>query len=321
MLVLALALPASSRASERVIIVARDGSGHHETLAGAFRALPEDPGEWTTIRVRPGTYREKLVLPPRKNKVKITGENPLTTIITWDDHAGKIVNGDTLHTYNSYTLSLRTDDIIIENITIENTAGPVGQAVACETVGDRVRFANCRIVGNQDTFFTRGVASRVYLEHCYIEGTTDYIFGPSIVLFDSCHLHSKKNSYITASSTTERNTYGYVFRDCRVTAAPGVTRLYLGRPWRSFARTVFIRCELPGAIVPDGWDNWRSPAKELTVYYAEYRSSGPGAAPGQRVAWSHQLTDAQAATYTPQRVFARNTAGEPFPADWNPLNK
>jgi pectinesterase len=308
---------AGTRPRERVIVVAQDGSGDHATLAAAFRALPDDPAEWRTIRVKPGVYKEKLVLDVHKDKVKIAGEDPLTTIITWDDHAGKVTGGDTIHTYTSYTLSVRADDVILENITIENSAGPVGQAVACETRGDRVRFTNCRLVGNQDTFFTRGAVSRVYLERCYIEGTTDYIFGPSIVLFDSCHLHSKKNSYITAASTTERNTYGYVFRDCRLTAAPGVTRLYLGRPWRSFAKTVFIRCELPAAIAPAGWDNWRSPEKEKTAYYAEYRSTGAGVAPGERVAWSHQLTDEEVAAYAPRRVFAKNTGGEPFPGDWD----
>lgn len=301
----------------REIVVARDGSGDYATLAAAFQALPDDPADWTVIRVKPGIYEEKLVLDVHKNKVKIVGEDPLTTVITWNDHTGKVVDGDTIHTYTSYTFSVRADDVMFENVTIENSAGPVGQAVACETRGDRIRFINCRLVGNQDTFFTRGTVSRVYLKHCYIEGTTDYIFGPSIVLFDSCHLYSKKNSFVTAASTTERNTYGYVFCDCKITTSPEVTRLYLGRPWRSFAKTVFIRCELPAEIAPAGWDNWRAPEKEKTVYYAEYRSTGAGANPGSRVAWSYQLTDEEVAAYTPREIFGKHTGGEPFPDDWD----
>ncbi|MDR1414370.1 MAG: pectin methylesterase [Odoribacteraceae bacterium] len=314
---LALLTLCFGNASGREIVVSPDGDGDHATLAAAFQALPDDPTTWTIIHLRPGIYKEKLVLDVHKNKVKIIGEDPLTTVITWGDHTGKVVNGDTIHTYTSYTLSVRADDVTFANITIENSAGAVGQAVACETRGDRLCFINCRLVGNQDTFFTRGTVSRVYLKNCYIEGTTDYIFGPSVALFDSCHLHSKKNSFITAASTTERNTYGYVFRDCRVTVAPGVTRLYLGRPWRSFARTVFIRCHLPAEIAPAGWDNWRAPEKEKTVYYAEYRSTGAGANPTARVPWSHQLTDNEADAYTPRNIFGKNTGGEPFAADWN----
>jgi pectinesterase len=95
--------------------------------------------------------------------------------------------------------------------------------------------------------------------------------------------------------------------------------LYLGRPWRSFAKTVFIRCELPPVILPEGWDNWRSPEKEKTVYYAEYQSTGLGAAPDKRVSWSRQLTDEEVAKYTLDRIFSKNTGSEPFSGNWIPL--
>lgn len=301
-----------------VIVVATDGSGDFRTIAEALAALPDNPQTWTTIRVKPGTYREKLVLDVHKNKVRIVGENAETTVISWDDHTGKVVNGDTLNTYSSFTFSIRADEVILENLTIANTAGPVGQAVACETRGDRIKFVNCRLLGDQDTFFTKGTVSRVYVVNSYIEGTTDYIFGPSIVVFDNCRIHSKRDSYITAASTTERNKYGYVFLNCKLTAAPNVRKLYLGRPWRSFAKTVFLNCEMPAVIRPEGWHNWRSPEKEKTVFYAEYKSYGEGASPASRVAWSHQLTDEEAAEYTVENIFARGTVSEPFQENWNP---
>lgn len=299
------------------IVVAQDGSGDFRTIGEAFDALPLHSKTWTVVMVKPGVYREKLVLDVYRNKVKIVGENPENTVIVWNDHTGKVVDGDTLNTYTSYTLSIRSDEVTLENITVANDAGSVGQAVACETRGDRIKFVNCRLLGDQDTFYTKGTVSRIYLKDCYIEGTTDYIFGPSIVVFEDCRIHSKRNSYVTAASTTERNRYGYVFIRCKLTADPSVTKLYLGRPWRSFAKTVFLDCELPAAIRPEGWHNWRSPEKEKTVYYAEYRSTGPGANPGKRAVWTHQLTEEEAAEYTLKKIFARGTVSEPFAQDWD----
>ncbi|MDE5690969.1 MAG: pectin methylesterase, partial [Alistipes sp.] len=219
-------------------------------------------------------------------------------------------------TYDSYTMSVQADEVSLENLTVENDAGRVGQAVALETRGDRIRIDRCRLIGDQDTFFTKGYVSRVHVENSYIEGTTDFIFGPSIVLFDGCTIHCKADSYITAASTTERNKYGYVFRNCRVTAAEGVSKLYLGRPWKSTARTVWLACELPAAIRPEGWHNWRDPARERTSFYAEWRCSGPGADRSGRVAWSHELSDEEAAEYSPESVFAKKTGSEQFRDDW-----
>lgn len=303
------------------IIVAQDCSGNYCTLGEALAALPDKPSEWTIIRIKPGTYHEKLVLDVHKNKVRLIGENPETTILTWDDHTGKVVNGDTLNTYSSYTLSIRSDEVTLENLTIANTAGSVGQAVACETRGDRIMFINCRLLGDQDTFYTKGPVSRVYVLNSYIEGTTDYIFGPSIAVFDSCRIHSKRNSYITAASTTERNKYGYVFRNCRFTADSTVNKLYLGRPWRTFAKTVLLNCELPACIIPEGWHNWRSAEKEKTVFYAEYNNFGEGANPEARAVWSHQLSDEEAGQYTLDRIFARGTVSEPFCQNWDVRQK
>ena len=197
----------------------------------------------------------------------------------------------------------------------------MGQAVALETRGDRIWIDRCRLIGDQDTFFTKGYVSRVYVSDSHIEGTTDFIFGPSIVYFRNCSIRCKADSYITAASTTERNRYGYIFDSCRVTADEGVTKLYLGRPWKSTARTVWIRCDLPAAIRPEGWHNWRDPARERTSFYAEWGCTGPGADRSRRVPWSHELTPEQAAEHTDlKQVFAKKTGSEQFRDDWDPCD-
>jgi pectinesterase len=299
-------------------VVDCNGGGDFTTIQACLDALPSKPEQWREVTVMPGVYREKVTLDVYKDKVTIAGagETPDQVRIVWADFSGKVVDGYEMTTYDSYTMSIQADDVRLLNLTVENDAGRVGQAVALETRGDRIRIKNCRLIGDQDTFFTKGYVSRVHVENCFIEGTTDFIFGPSIVLFDNCTIHCKADSYITAASTTERNKYGYVFRNCRVTAADGVTKVYLGRPWKSTARTVWLRCELPAAIRPEGWHNWRDPARERTSFYAEWRCYGPGADRSGRVAWSHELSDEEAADYIPAHIFAKKTGSEQFHDDW-----
>ena len=307
-------------AGEPVYTVDCNGGGDFLSVQACFDALPSKPDGWRTVRILPGTYREKVTLDVYKDRVRIVGVGGAEKVrIVWDDHAGKVVDGHEMTTYDTWTMSLQADDVVLEGLTVENDAGRVGQAVALETRGDRIRIDRCRLVGDQDTFFTKGYVSRVYVTDSWIEGTTDFIFGPSIVLFDRCRIHAKADSFLTAASTTERNLYGYVFRDCRVTVADGVTRLYLGRPWKSTARTVWIRCELPAAVRPEGWRDWHDAARKGDVYYAEYGCTGPGADRSGRVAWSRALTGGEAAVYTPERIFARKTGSEAFRDDWRPV--
>lgn len=307
-------------AEEPVYTVDCNGGGDFRTVQECLDALPSKPDGWRTVRILPGTYREKVTLDVYKNCVRIVGVGGAEEVrIVWNDFSGRVVDGYEMSTYDTWTLSLQADDVILEGLTVENDAGRVGQAVALETRGDRIHINRCRLVGDQDTFFTKGYVSRVWVTDSWIEGTTDFIFGPSIVLFDRCRIHGKADSFLTAASTTERNLYGYVFRDCRVTADTSVGRLYLGRPWKSTARTVWIRCELPAAICPEGWRDWHDSARKGDVYYAEYRCTGPGADRRGRVAWSRELTDEEAAFYTPERIFAKKTGSEQFRRDWNPL--
>ena len=309
----------SAFAGETVYTVDCNGGGDFRSVQACFDALPSKPEGWRTVRIMPGTYREKVTLDVYKDRVRIVGEGGADRVrIVWNDHTGKVVDGHEMTTYDTWTMSLQADDVVLEGITVENDAGRVGQAVALETRGDRIRIDRCRLVGDQDTFFTKGYVSRVYVTDSWIEGTTDFIFGPSIVLFDRCRIHGKADSFLTAASTTERNAYGYVFRDCRVTVDPAVTKLYLGRPWKSTARTVWIRCELPAEIRPEGWRDWHDAARKGDVYYAEYGCTGPGADRSGRVAWSRVLSDDEAATYTLERIFAKKTGSEAFRDDWRP---
>jgi pectinesterase len=140
------------------------------------------------------------------------------------------------------------------------------------------------------------------VKDCYIEGTTDFIFGKATVLFENCTLHSLKDSYITAAATPEDVAYGFVFQNCKLTAAPEVTAVYLGRPWRIYAKTVFLNCEMGKHIKPEGWHNWSKPEAEKTAFYAEYNCTGEGFLPKSRVTWSHQLRKSEAKKYTLENI-------------------
>lgn len=270
-------------------VVAKDGSGDFFTVQEAINAVPDyRKNIRTTIRVRKGVYKEKIVVPESKMGISLTGEDG--AVLTYDDFANKEnVFGEKKGTSGSASCYIYAPDFYAENITFENTSGPVGQAVACMISADRAFFKNCRFLGFQDTLYTYGKQCRLYYEDCYIEGTVDFIFGWSTAVFNRCQIHSKADGYVTAPSTDRGQKYGYVFYDCRLTADDAVTKVYLSRPWRPYAQAVFIRCGLGKHILPEGWDNWRNTANEKTVYYAEYDSYGEGANPKDRVSYSHQL--------------------------------
>ena len=246
-----------------------------------------------TVLVKKGVYKEKVVLPSWLENVDFIGENVENTIITYDDHA----NINKMGTFRTYTLKVEGSSITFKNLTIENNAARLGQAVALHTEGDRLVFINCRFLGNQDTIYTGAKGTRLCFLNCYIEGTTDFIFGPSTALFHNCTIHSKANSYITAASTPKDIEVGYVFKNCKLTAAPDVDKVYLGRPWRPYAATVFINCEMGKHICPAGWDNWRNPENEKTARYAEYGNTGEGAETAVRVKWAKLLTEKEVAKY------------------------
>lgn len=293
-----------------VLVVAKDGSGDYITIQQAIDAVRAYSPEPLLIKIKNGVYKEKLVIPSWVTNITLEGENREGTVITNDDYSGKYIHADTVtnnrrySTFSSYTMWVQGNDVTITNLTVQNTAGRVGQAVALHVDGDRFVMKNCNLLGNQDTLLTAGDSTRQYYYNCYIEGTTDFIFGPATAVFDNCEIKSLSDSYITAASTPQWKEYGYVFFNCRITADAAAKKVYLGRPWRPYACTVFIGCELGSHIRPEGWDNWRNPANEKTAFYAEYKSAGPGAAPGKRAGWSHQLSKKQVKRYTLKNIFA-----------------
>lgn len=270
-------------------VVAADGSGDFATVQAAIDAVPAfRKNHRTTILVKKGTYKEKVIVAPCKINISLIGEKG--AIITYDDFAQKPNRfGEETSTSGSATIYLYAPDFYAENITFQNTAGPVGQAVACFVSGDRCCFRHCRFLGFQDTLYTYGENCRIYFDKCYIEGTVDFIFGWSTAIFDQCEIYSVQNGFLTAPSTPQGQKYGYVFYDCKMTAAEGVDEVYLSRPWRPYARAIFIRCELGKHIVPAGWDPWDKEHPEETVVYAEHQSTGPGAHPLERAYFSRQL--------------------------------
>ena len=310
-LLLLLSVVSAAWAQERqdTIVVSRDGTGNFRTLQEAIESARAFMDYTVTIYVKNGVYKEKVIVPSWVENIDIIGEDRDKTIITYDDHA----NINKMGTFRTYTVKVEGSDITFKKLTIENNAAQLGQAVALHTEGDRLKFINCRILGNQDTIYTGAKFTRLYFKDCYIDGTTDFIFGPSTALFEDCIIHSKRNSYVTAASTPKEAKYGYVFKHCKLTAEPGVDKVYLGRPWRPYAYTLFIECELGKHIVLAGWHNWGKQSNEETARYMEYKNTGEGANTSERVAWSKQLTKKEAEAVTVDAIFRTQS-------DWNPID-
>ncbi|MGJ1420578.1 pectinesterase family protein [Sphingobacterium spiritivorum] len=291
-------------------IVAQDGSGQFKTVQEALNAVPDFRKTVTTIYIKNGIYKEKLILAGSKQNVRLIGEQVEKTILTYDDFAQrKNTFGEEKGTSGSSSVYLYGDGLVAENLTFQNSAGPVGQAVAVWVASDCAVFSNCRFLGFQDTLYTYGKGSRQYYYNCYIEGTVDYIFGSSTAWFEECELHCKNSGYITAASTPDTAAYGYVFNKCRVTGDKDTKRFYLGRPWRPYAKVIFMNTQLPSFIAAEGWHNWGKESNEQTVHYAEYNNTGTGSLSQNRVKWSHQLSEDEARKVTLEAVFK----------DWNPL--
>lgn len=283
-------------------VVSFDGSGTHTTVQAAINAAPTDHAGPFVILIKPGVYKEHVFIPKEKAFIALRGEqNELkATVITQDTNVGSVdAVGKKLSTRDSATVLIQGANFSAENITFENTTTREQkvQALAMYVEADRVSFKNCRFLGWQDTL--RVDKGRQYFKGCYIEGHVDFIYASGTAVFDHCEIHCKADGYITAASTPAESKFGFVFLDCRVTAAPEVIKgIYLARPWREYSATAFLRTELPAKVHPEGWHNWEKPEREKTVRYAEYKNTGPGAALENRVAWSHQLSDDAAKDYT-----------------------
>jgi len=282
------------------ITVAQDGSGDYKTVQEAINAAPDRSNTRTEIFIKTGTYKERIVVPIEKTNITMIGEDVKTTVLTFDNYASKLdTAGKPLGTSRTASFYVYGRGFSAKNITFENSAGPVGQALAIYVAGDEAAFFNCRFLGFQDTIYTNGRGTREFYKDCYIEGTTDFIFGAATAMFDNCDIFCKKGgSYISAASTLDTTKYGYVFTHCHITGSAPDNSFALGRPWRPYAKVVYLFCDLSNVISLAGWDNWRNAENEKTAYYAEYKNTGPGYQPDKRAAWSHQLTDDEAKIYT-----------------------
>ena len=285
------------------LFVARDGTGEFRNIDDAIEVCRAFMDYHKVIFVKKGIYKEKLIIPSWLTNIEICGEDAEQTVITWDDHANIRTQERPkgMGTFRTYTLKIEGSDITLKNITIENNSARLGQAVALHTEGDRLVFVNCRFLGHQDTVYTGVGGSRHLFRNCYIEGTTDFIFGPGTAWFEDCEIRSKANSYITAASTPKDQPYGYVFNRCRLTADEGIDKVYLGRPWRDYGYTLFMNCDLGSHIRPEGWHHWQK-NREQTARYLECGNTGTGADTTGRVGWSRQLDKKEAKKITMEEV-------------------
>ncbi len=291
-------------AQGKTYVVAQDGSGNYRTVQAALDAVPIVGHSPVTIFIRKGIYKEKLTLNKKQNLVHLKGEDLLTTVLTYDDYNGRMSeSGQKLSTSNSATFHVYGNDFTAENLTFENSAGPKSQAVAVWVYGDRAQFRNCRFLGFKDTLYPNGYGSRQYYFNCYIEGETDFILGSSTAFFEDCTLFCKLGGFcLAAASTPDTTRFGFVFQHCKITGNAPPQSYFLGRPWKSAAKTVYLNCEMSELVKEKGWDHWGKDKSKQESFFAEYKSVGLGAAPKKRILWSHQLTPEQAAFYTRDAV-------------------
>ncbi len=330
--------PMEDEENVRTLTVAKDGSGDFDTINAALNAISADDGTPVKIFIKKGIYRERLEI--RTPFLTLEGEDPLETVITYDHYAlMKMEDGSKRGTFRSYSVFIDTHDLTARNLTFENSAGPgdlVGQAVAVYVDGDRIIFDDCRFLARQDTLFTgplppqeiekngfvgpkqfaERINGRHYYHHCFIRGDIDFIFGSATAFFEDCEIFSedngkKINGYVTAASTPEGQRYGYVFDHCRFTGNCPDESVYLGRPWRDYARAVIINSEIGAHILREGWDDWGKIRAHDTVFYAEYGNSGKGADMTYRPSWVKHLDEEDVKEYTSEKVLSGDDG-------WNP---
>ncbi|KAG9153765.1 hypothetical protein Leryth_005888 [Lithospermum erythrorhizon] len=287
----------------RIISVSQDGHGEYTSVQEAIDSVPLGNNCRVVIRVAPGVYKQPIYVPKTKNFITLAGLSPEITTLTWNNTATKIDHHQSARiigtgTFGCGSTIVEGEDFIAENITFENSAPEgSGQAVALRVTADRCAFYNCRFLGWQDTLYLHH--GKQYLRDCYIEGSVDFIFGNSTALLEHCHIHCKSAGFITAQSRkSSQETTGYVFLRCVITGNGGTQYMHLGRPWGPFGRVVFVYCHMDGCIKHAGWNNWGKAENERTACFYEYRCSGPGSCPSNRVNWARELLDEEAQQFT-----------------------
>jgi pectinesterase len=320
----AMTLLIASNGMARTIIVAGNGSGDFKTVQEAVSAAPDNSSDEIVIHIKPGTYLEQVIVPVTKPHLTFEGEDSVTTILSWDQNVFQ-KHAPGADGFNP-GVQIKANDFTAKQITFQNTAGDHGQALAVRADGDRGVFLNCRLIGWQDTLMINN--GRDYFKDCYIAGRVDFIYGSATAWFETCEIHSRNGGHVTAASTPQDHLFGFVFNECKLTGDdiawdpattnPATTQKAkktpgadLGRPWRPYASVTYLNCKMGDHIRPYGWNNWRNPANEKTARYAEYNTTGPGAAPEKRLAWAKKLTKEEADKITLQTVLGGSD-------QWNP---
>ena len=303
-------------------IVANDVSANFTNLQAAINAAPDNGARPYRIGIKPGIYQGQFIIPKEKRHIEFLGEDATNTVITFNLNVNE-TDSTTNPRFKGIGMVVLGDDFRAEKITFQNTSGDHGQALALRVMGDRAVLKDCRILGWQDTL--RVDDGRQYFTNCYVEGRVDFIYGSAATVFDRCEIHSKNGGHVTAANTPEDRPFGFVFLNCKLTGDPhpwvgpdgvpantnSAPMADLGRPWRPYASVTYLNCEMDAHIKPEGWNNWRNPANELTARYAEYHSTGPGANPEKRLKWTKQLTREEADKITLDSVLGGND-------HWNP---
>lgn len=288
---------------ERELVVDSTGGGDFRTLQAAVDAAPSDNSDRTTILLRPGVYTGRVVVPADKPNLSLIGESRSESVVSYaltvhDPQPAGVPRG-----YAGCGVVVLADGFHAENLTIRQVAGDHGQAIALRLEGDRTKLRGCDLLGWQDTLRLEGGRHRI--EDCHIEGRVDYIYGGGTAWIENCTLHTKGPGYVTAASTPADRPWGYVFKRCQLTGTEP-SSVHLGRPWRPNSSVTYLECTMSDCVRPEGWNNWRNPQNERTARYAEHASTGPGATPEERVAWSKQLTTEQAAAITESAVLGED---------------
>ncbi len=313
------------------IIVSKNKTCEYNTINDALAYA--NAFDEVHIYVEDGVYFEKIDI-THKNII-LEGQSRDKTIIMYDDYALKIhEDGHDYGTFRTFTLNTSSDNITLKNLTIKNVAGvgsEVGQAVALSLCAKMANIINCTFNAYQDTIFmspfppsplkpnsfkcnidrTPTLHHKNYFENCYISGDIDFIFGGGVAYFDKCHIHSNNlqkatNGYVTAASTYEGFKYGFVFESCKLTSNADKETVYLGRPWRNFAKTVFLRCDFGDHIKKEGFHNWDKKDAEDTILYAHYDCTGNGSDINQNASFVKLLSDKESKEYTKDKVLGYN---------------
>ncbi|MEU8814807.1 pectinesterase family protein [Actinoplanes sp. NPDC048796] len=290
---------------DQAATVAKDGTGQYTTVQAAIDAVPAGNTTRRVITIKAGTYREIVTVPSNKPYVTLQGlggSAGQTVIVNNHSNAGGY------GTSGSATAFLDGHDFAAGNLTFANDYGEGSQAVAVNLNADRSVFTNVRFLGNQDTFLVNN--NRSYVKNSYVEGTVDFIFGGATTVFHGSTIHEKRTSGgpITAASTDAAKTYGLLFHQCTITgAASNVTQL--GRPWRPNAQVLYRESNLSTTIKnAQPWTDMSGNVWQ-NARFLEYKNTGSGATVNSN---RPQLSDAQAANYTPQKYLAGSDG-------WNPV--